>query len=118
MPDYVFVQDLRGPMVVLVWMDPVDPRKVQHSLHLFGPGTFAMEKSEPVTIETTRINGSPAVWAAGPYLVILRNGDMDIRRLIDGHVLIWEDEGITHRLETGVTLEEAVKIAESLQEMP
>jgi hypothetical protein len=43
---------------------------------------------------------------------------MDIRRLIDGHVLIWEEDGITYRLETGVTLEEAVKIAESLQEMP
>jgi hypothetical protein len=35
--------------------------------------------------------------------------------LINGHVLIWEEGNITYRLETALPLEEAIKIAESLQ---
>jgi hypothetical protein len=36
-------------------------------------------------------------------------------RLIDGNVLIWENNQITYRLETNLELDEAVRIAESLQ---
>jgi hypothetical protein len=36
-------------------------------------------------------------------------------RLIDGHVLIWTDGNLTYRLETDLSLEEALKVAESLQ---
>jgi hypothetical protein len=35
--------------------------------------------------------------------------------MIDGHVLIWKEGGLTYRLETDLTLEEALKIAQSLQ---
>jgi hypothetical protein len=40
---------------------------------------------------------------------------MDLRRLIDGRVLIWEQGSITYRLETDLEMDEAVKIAESLK---
>jgi hypothetical protein len=45
----------------------------------------------------------------------LSNGEIDLRRMIEGHVLIWADGPITYRLETDLSLDEAVKIAESLK---
>ena len=39
--------------------------------------------------------------------------------LVDGPVLIWTtDKGVTYRLETGLPLKEAVRIAESLHPFP
>jgi hypothetical protein len=88
------------------------------SLHLIPEGSWAIHKSEPVTIQETFVNGQRAVWAVGPYPLRLYNGDLDFTRLIDGHVLIWVEGKLTYRLESGLSLEEAVKIAESLQPMP
>jgi hypothetical protein len=114
-PDRVFVQDMGGPVVVLVWVDPAQPGTARLSLHQFGPDSFAAEKVQPQLVATTTVNGNPAVWTEGPYLFILRNGKLDQRRLVDGHVLVWEDSGMTYRVETSLTLEEAVKIAESMR---
>jgi hypothetical protein len=43
---------------------------------------------------------------------------MQFERLINGHVLIWAGLDVTYRLETDLSLEEAVKIAESLEPIP
>ena len=117
-PDHVYLQDVGGSFVVLVWIDPQQPDRVRLSLHLIGPGSFAAEKYQPTVIAQTTVNGQPAVWAEGPYILRVRNGYIDERRLIEGHVLIWKEGDITYRLETDLSLEEAVKIAESLKTCP
>ena len=114
-PDYVFLQQMDKPMVVLVWIDPAQPARVRLSLHIISPGSFAVAKVEPTVIQTTTVNGQAAVWAEGPYLLRLTNENYDVRRLINGHVLIWESDGITYRIETDESLSEAIKIAESLK---
>lgn len=113
-PDKVFLQNLGGSMLVLVWLEPDDSGQVRLSLHEFGKGTFA-EKFMPKVIQATTVDGQPAVWTEGPYLLQIRNGDHVTRRLVEGHVLIWEVQDITYRLESALTLEEAVQIAESLR---
>ena len=85
------------------------------SLHFIPRGSWAIDKAEPAVIQETSVNGQRAIWAVGPYPLRLYNGDLQFRRLIDGHVLIWEEENITYRLETDLPLEEAIKIAESLE---
>ena len=55
---------------------------------------------------------SAQIWAVGPYPLRLYNGDLEFTRLIDGHVLIWEDEDLTYPLETDLPLEEAIRVAE------
>ncbi len=115
-PDWVFLQDLGGPMVVLVWAKPDQPDQVGLSLHLLGSGVF-MGKGPPVTLQETTVNSQQAYWTEGPYLVQIERGNQyleDMRRLIEGHVLIWTEGEITYRLETDLPLEEAVKIGESL----
>jgi hypothetical protein len=117
-PDRVFVQEANGPMTILVWMDPQQPEQVKMSLHFIPQGSWAVDKFAPQAIDETDVNGHPAVWAVGPYLMMLQNGDMKISRLVNGHVLIWEDGVVTYRLETDLSLEEAVRIAESLKPIP
>ncbi|MFN8453687.1 MAG: hypothetical protein U0401_03290 [Anaerolineae bacterium] len=117
LPERVFLQDMNGPVVVLVWLDPIRPGGVRFSLHQFGPGTFA-EKGNPAAVQEAQVNGQRAIWAEGPYLLQIRRGsevDYDLRRLVEGRVLIWTEGEITFRLESDLTLEEAIKVAESLR---
>ena len=114
-PNYVFVQDADGKMAVLVWLDPRRSDQVLMSLHFIPSGSWAIHKVEPAVIQETNVNGQDAIWATGPYALRFYSGDIQFLRLIDGHVLIWVVENITYRLETGLPLEEALKVAESLQ---
>lgn len=116
-PERVFLQQMNGPVVVLVWLDSAQPGQVRLSLHELGPGTFA-QKGEPTVIQETSVNGQRAIWAEGPYILQIQRGNQveyDLRRLVKGRVLIWTEGEITYRLESDLTLEEAVKIAESLR---
>jgi len=114
-PDRVFVQDADGAVTVLVWLNPKQPDQILMSLHFLPEGSWAIKKMEPTQIQETTVNGQPAIWATGPYPLLLRSGDMQYMRLVQGHVLIWTDGNVTYRLETDLSLEEALKIAQSLQ---
>lgn len=85
------------------------------SLHFIPAGSWAIDKANPAMIQETSVNGQRAIWAVGPYPLRLHNGDLQFRWLVDGHVLIWEEENLTYRLETDLPLEEAIRIAESLE---
>jgi hypothetical protein len=117
-PDRVFVQDADGDMTILVWIDPQQPSQVLMSLHMIPRGSWAAEKMNPALVQETTVNGQRAVWAVGPYPIRFSDGDLDFARLIDGHVLIWTDGTITYRLETQLDLEEAIRVAESLEAIP
>ena len=114
-PDRVFVQDAGGWMIILVWINPQQPDQIRMSLHLIEEGSWTIEKYHPDTIMETTINHQWAIWTVGDYPLILSNGDAQFTRLIDGHVLIWKENKITFRLETDLEVDEAVRIAESLQ---
>lgn len=114
-PDYVFVQDADGAMTILVWSDPQQPDEVRMSLHFLPEGSWAIKKVEPTLIQETSVNGRRAIWAVGPYPLRYSNGNLDFTRLVDGHVLIWAEGRVTYRLETDLSLEEAIRIAESLE---
>jgi hypothetical protein len=117
-PDRVFIQDADGPMTILVWIDSEQPARVRMSLHLIPEGSWAITKMGPDVVQETQVDGRYAVWAQGSYPIHLDNGDLQFRRMITGHVLIWEEGEITYRLETDASLEEAIRIAESLEPAP
>jgi hypothetical protein len=114
-PDRVFVQEAEGKMTILVWIDPLKPSQVLMSLHLIPAGSWAIDKFDPALVQETRVNGQRAIWAVGPYPLRLRNSDLQYMRLIEGHVLIWTDGDLTYRLETESSVEDAIKVAESLK---
>lgn len=113
-PDRVFLQDLEGSAVILVWLEPEQPDQVRLSLHELGPGAF-VSKGPPPVVEETTVHGQRALWTTGTYYVKSRGGSYGNKRLIEGHVLIWTEGEITYRLETDLSLEEAVRVAESLR---
>lgn len=114
-PDRVFVQDADGDMTILVWIDPQQPDEILMSLHIVPPGSWAIEKVNPAEVQETTVNGQRAIWAVGPYPLRFSNGNLDIVRMIDGHVLIWTEGDVTYRLESTLSLEEAIRVAESLE---
>jgi hypothetical protein len=115
LPDRVFIQDADGDMTILVWIDPQQPDEIMMSLHIIPPSSWAVEKMDPALVQETAVNGRRAIWAVGPYPLRFSNGDLDFVRMIEGHVLIWTEGEVTYRLETKLTLDEAIKVAESLE---
>jgi hypothetical protein len=116
-PDAVYVQDLDGPALLLVWMDPAQPQNVRMTLHTLSSEGMAY-KMEPRRVAQTEVNGAPALWTDGPYVVALGTGEWVTERQVSGHVLIWTEGDETYRLETELPLEEAAEIAESLEPLP
>lgn len=113
-PDHVYLQTGDGQMLVLVWNDPAQPAQARLSLQMITI-SYSIEKLQPTVIQETTVNGRKAIWAEGPYLFQLRNGTFDMRQIVTGNTLIWTEGDITYRLETSSSLDEAIKIAESLK---
>lgn len=116
-PDHVFLQDLDGAAVVLVWIHDERPERVRLSLHLLVSDAVVKKgiKGPVETIAFTEVNGQEAIVAEGPYILQMQNGNWDFRRLVEGRVLIWTEGDVTYRLESDLPLEEMVLIAESLR---
>jgi hypothetical protein len=116
-PDKVYWQDLGGPTLILVWLQPGDPGQVRMSLIVLGPGSFA-GKYAPQTMTSTSVNGKEALWLQGSHPLILRKGDAstgNVELMVKANVLLWMDGEITYRMETSLPLDEARQVAESLK---
>jgi hypothetical protein len=57
-----------APVVVLVWLEPGAPEQTHFALHQLAPGTYA-QKIEPRVVQETSVNGQPAFWTKGPYML-------------------------------------------------
>jgi hypothetical protein len=57
------------------------------------------------------------LWSEGPH--VITTVDESGRRIeetrLAGNVLMWESDGVTHRIETAVGLEETLRMAESVE---
>lgn len=77
-----------------------------------------LEKAAAATQTSfVRVNGSPGFWIQGMHEVIYLDEDgnpiRDTFRLA-GSVLLWEEDGVTFRLESALTLDQALAIARTL----
>lgn len=135
-PDRVYRQYIPALTIVLVWLDetgPAEPggaeadepemdetatktatEKVVMSLHILTEGAIA-HKTVPSSLEETTVHGEGALWTTGPYWLQVGRSSLATFRLIQGHTLIWAEGPLTYRLETTLPLEEAVRVAESLE---
>ena len=113
-PQYVFAQDMDGKAVVLVWVDPQHPDRVRMALNELSSDAYVY-KLAPQLVQETQVHGQRALWSNGPYIVETKSGEYVQRRLVTGHALIWTEGNVTYRLETSLSLPEAVPVAESLR---
>ena len=121
--DQVFGRGSDPQQVVLVFGDPDRPRFVLYQATRFLYGKMVPRDSGTV-ITDTQIGGQRALWLAGaPHVLVTldRNGQplLDFERPVNANTLIWEtgdfDTGVTYRLETALSLAEAIEFAESLR---
>jgi hypothetical protein len=122
-PERVFVQRVdRQMMVVLVWLDPEQPGGIRMSLSII-QSDMPLEKSFAVKtgvtiLQEANVGSRRAIWVQGPHFLQIRQGnstDYTLRYLVEGNVLIWTDGELTYRLESGLTLAEAIRVAESVK---
>jgi hypothetical protein len=122
-PDRVFVQETEGDAVVLAWLDPARKDTARMLLDELGSDVIAKKTlSQGYTLQETTVNGQRAVWIGSIHILDFydrsSSTEIELRRLINGPVLLWSAGGITYRLQSDLSLEEAVKVAESLQGLP
>lgn len=118
-PDRIFVQNVDGDAVLLVWLDPAQPERIRLTMQLLTSDIIGQKMlGDPADVRETSVNGQRALWVDAPHLLqFYDRGELTFgpRRLVEGNVLIWFKEGITYRLETDQPMDEVVKIAESLR---
>ncbi|MEU5909739.1 hypothetical protein [Micromonospora sp. NPDC047527] len=78
---------------------------------------FHKQASSPVA-EWTQVNGDFAVWVDGPHTLTYVDRTGQVRTetgRLAASTLIWQDRGVSYRLEGDLTRPEAIAIAESLR---
>ncbi len=120
-PDEVFLQNQTGQMVIMVWLKD---GQIDLALYQFLSEISIYKGVDDA--EITSVNGRLAVWIDTPHLLWFTENKITRSRptfLIEAPVLLWEntvtdEQGrtyhVTYRLETGLPLEKAIQIAESL----
>jgi hypothetical protein len=120
LPDKVFLQDEIGPLGILVWLEADSTDKAWAALHIldFDQGAFG-GKFQVETLKGVQVNGRPAYWVEGRHMLQFYDAGgrevMDFARLVESNTLIWTINDVTYRLETILALEEAVRMAESME---
>jgi hypothetical protein len=70
------------------------------------------------TVESVSVSGSPGFWISGGlhvFLYLEPDGDIwEERMRLVGDTLIWERDGLLLRLESGLSREQAIELAESI----
>lgn len=113
-PDGVYVDRRERPgVVVLVWEEAERPDETRLSLYQIQQANFGNKTARQVA-ETT-VNGRRALWIEGPHMFQQADGSLQPWQFVPGPVLLWTEGAVTYRLEGAPSLEEAVRIAESLE---
>jgi hypothetical protein len=115
-PDRIFAnEEVWPPVVIFVWDDPDDPEQARLSLyHILAP---QYGRKAVTWVEDATVAGRPAYWIAEPHR-FQRTGPgaaSETWQFVAGNVLVWWNDAVTYRLEGAPSLQEAVRIADSLQ---
>lgn len=130
-PDEVYVQQLGSPQELQVvlryyWRpgfpDGIPGKKdILFTLYQFRTtGVFEKFITSEIRLQEVSVKGVSGFWLEGAFhLLRYRTADghevADLSRQVQGNTLAWEVDGVTYRLETELSLEEALKIAESME---
>ncbi len=102
------------PAITLVWRGYDPPL----TLTEIGIEEYARKFVTAGDVRDVTVNGQPAVWIEGPHVIQLLGNLDENSLLITSNVLIWSADGLTYRLEGGLSEAEMTAIAESLPVTP
>ena len=113
-PDAIYLQRIGGDLIFILVYQQEGFDLHQSRLK----GTW--DKTVPYEYEETQVDGLFASWLRpGGHVTEYRDeNDKSLeagRRTVEHGTLLWERDGFTYRLETSLSKEEAVRVAESLR---
>lgn len=111
-PDRVFVQDLGDTAAILLWFSGEGEEHVGMSLIVLRSGA-SIGKDAPATVTRTEIWGQDALWLTGDHSLYLMVAGEEMVIPVAGNILIWEYHGLTYRLETSASLDQALEMLET-----
>ena len=125
-PDVYVARDVRGGRLSLVYPATDDLPETTDGVGLLlmeFEGELAREflsktlGDENRAVETD-VNGTPALWIEGEHVLLYRvgGGTTEERSRVAGNVLLWRDGDVTLRLESALDLEQARRIAQSVDQ--
>ena len=83
------------------------------------PEIFEKLVDSGVRVTATEVSGGTGWWVAGgDHFFFYRDADgkvVDTTLRLAGDTLIWEEDGVTHRVEGAPSLADAIRVAESLE---
>ena len=114
-PDDVLLHEVEqgDTAVIFLWRDEADPQQIALSLYQINVAQYAYKGAE--RLADTEVNGNRAFWIEGSHYFYLQQGNWQEWAFLAGSTLVWWDGAVTFRLEGAESLEEALRIAESLQ---
>lgn len=128
-PDHAYVAEPpSGGSLALIWGDqPGFAADLDSGIGVvltefradIGPETFEKMLRSGVELESVNVNGEPGYWIeGGEHFFFYRDADGEVvddtLRLV-GTALVWEQDGLTLRIEGAPNLAAALRIAESLR---
>ncbi|MFN8420140.1 MAG: hypothetical protein U0528_12995 [Anaerolineae bacterium] len=114
-PDRVYRTKLQGLLVTLVWLDHSSSGSVRLVLEILDPSAYAAKNYPFGDEQAVKVNGQEGLWISSVHQIAYFAGNSQLVRTVDANVLLWSVGRLTYRLETKLPLEEALKIAESLE---
>ncbi len=118
LPNHVYLQNYHEKLVTLVWTIPDHPDQVLMTLeildsHLLASKFAPLQESESVSVK----GASDALWMPTSSMAVyfFESNRFVLERSIQSSVLVWTAKGLTYRLETSLSKDEAVRVAESLR---
>ncbi len=113
-PDRVFIQEARIPLLTLVWLVPGQPDQVYMSLEILS-SEMAATKYDPMdTGQAVQVTGQVGYWLPDAHRVVYYYDNHEWQRDVQANVLIWEIDRLTYRMEIDEPLNQALQIAESI----
>jgi hypothetical protein len=123
-PDRLYLQTGAGmgKTVVMAWYSPgrTDNLRMVMMQGTWDDSIDTLDANATGLAQTSTVHGNTAQWVEGPQYMYVNttNGatELSSRRWIqNSHTLTWQENGLKYRLETELSLEDAVQVAESLR---
>ncbi len=123
-PDRLYLQTGpgMGKTVVMAWYSPgrTDNLRMVMMQGTWDDSIDRLDANATGLAQTSTVHGNIAQWVEGPQYMYVNTtkGAIELasRRWIKGsRTLVWQENGLKYRLETDLSLEDAVQVAESLR---
>lgn len=116
-PDRFYLQRLplepEASVVISVWDDPERPGEPLLTLYQIASDNCCLKGAWGIGGAETTVGGQQAYWVEQEHPLQL--GQSEGWLLVPDAVLVWTDGVFTYRLESSLTVEAAVRVAESIQ---